>query len=48
VDWPRIFQRLEELGYDGTATIEAGNLGNGRNKEILGDKAYIERLIAQG
>jgi L-ribulose-5-phosphate 3-epimerase len=48
VDWPRIFQRLEELGYDGTATIEAGNLGNGRNQEILGDKAYIERLIAQG
>jgi sugar phosphate isomerase/epimerase len=48
VDWPRIFQRLKELGYDGTATIEAGNPETGRDQEILGDKAYIEGLIAQG
>jgi L-ribulose-5-phosphate 3-epimerase len=48
VDWPRIFQRLKELGYDGTATIEAGNPETGRDQEILGDKAYLEGLIAQG
>ena len=47
VDWPRIFQRLRELGYDGTVTIEAVTPGPGRDQEILSDKAYLEKLIAQ-
>ena len=48
VDWPRIFQRLREIGYDGTATIEAGGPGSGHDQVILGDKAYLEGLFAQG
>jgi L-ribulose-5-phosphate 3-epimerase len=48
VDWPQLFQRLKRLGYDGTVTIEAVTSGPGRDQEIRRDKAYLEKLIAQG
>ena len=48
VDWPQIFRRLGELGYDGTVVIEAVTQGAGRDPEILSDKTYLEKLIAQG
>ena len=48
VDWPQLIERLKELGYDGTVTIEAVTPEPGRDHEIRSDKAYLERLIAQG
>ena len=48
VDWPHLIQRLKELGYNGTVTIEAGTQESEREHEIQSDKAYLERLIAQG
>ncbi len=47
VDWPRLIERLKELGYDDPITIEAGTPGVGRDKEILSDKAYLLKLITQ-
>ena len=48
VDWPQLIRRLKALGYDGTVTIEAVTPEPGRDHEIRSDKAYLERLIAQG
>jgi len=48
VDWPQLIRRLKVLGYDGTVTIEAVTPEAGRDHEIRDDKAYLERLIAQG
>jgi sugar phosphate isomerase/epimerase len=48
VDWPLLIRRLKELGYDGPVTIEAVTRGSERDQNIQSDKAYLERLIAQG
>lgn len=48
VDWPQLIQRLKELGYDGTVTIEAVTPEPGRDDEIRSDKAYLSRLMALG
>ncbi len=48
VDWPLLIQRVKKLGYEGTVTIETVTRGPERDNEIRGDKAYLERLIAQG
>ena len=47
VDWPRIIHRLKELGYTGTVTIEPVTSGADVDREILSDKAYLEKLLAQ-
>jgi len=47
VDWPRLVARLKKLGYGGPFTIEANTPGAGHDREILGDKAYLEKLITQ-
>ncbi len=48
VDWPRIIRRLKDLGYDGTVTIEPVTGEATQDQEIRSDKAYLEKLIAQG
>ncbi len=48
VDWSRLIQRLKELAYNGTVTIEAVTEEAVRDQEIRSDKAYLEKLIAQG
>lgn len=48
VDWPLLIRRLKEIGYEGPVTIEAVTRGSERDQNILGDKAYLENLIAQG
>jgi sugar phosphate isomerase/epimerase len=48
VDWPLLIRRLKEIGYDGTITIEDVTREPERDNEIRGDKAYLEKLIAQG
>ena len=45
VDWPRIIERLKKLGYQAPFTIEANTAGAGHDREVLGDKAYLEKLI---
>lgn len=47
VDWPSIIERLKKLGYKAPFTIEANTAGVGHEREILSDKAYLEKLIAQ-
>ena len=48
VDWPLLIQRLKEIGYNGTITIEDVSPESERDNEIRGDKAYLENLIAKG
>ena len=45
VDWPLLIQRLKELGYDGTVTIEPVTQAPERDHNIQSDKVYLERLI---
>jgi len=47
VNWPRLIQRLKRLGYEGPITIEAVPTQLGLDQEILNDKAYLQKLIAQ-
>ncbi len=46
VDWPLLIQRLKELRYDGTITIEPVAPAAARDQNIRDDKAYLEKLIA--
>jgi sugar phosphate isomerase/epimerase len=46
VDFPRIIQRLKELDYRGTITIEREISGPRQIEDILKAKAYLEKLIA--
>ena len=46
VDFPRIIQRLKELGYRGPITIEREISGPQQTEDILKAKAYLEKLIA--
>jgi L-ribulose-5-phosphate 3-epimerase len=45
VDFPRIIQRLKDLGYRGPITIEREISGPRQTEDILKSKAYLERLI---
>lgn len=45
VDFPRIIQRLKDLGYRGPITIEREISGPKQTEDILRAKAYLERLI---
>jgi len=43
VDWPLLIQRLKELKYDGTITIEPVVPAAARDQNIRDDKAYLEK-----
>jgi L-ribulose-5-phosphate 3-epimerase len=46
VDFPRIIQRLKDLGYRGPITIEREISGPRQTEDVLKSKAYLERLIS--
>jgi sugar phosphate isomerase/epimerase len=45
VDFPKVIQRLKELGYTGAITIEREISGPQQVEDIKKEKAYLERLI---
>jgi sugar phosphate isomerase/epimerase len=45
VDFPRVIQRLKELGYSGAITIEREISGPKQVEDIKREKEYLERLI---
>jgi len=45
VDFPRIFQKLRELNYQGAVTIEREISGPQQMEDIRKEKAYLEHLI---
>lgn len=45
VNFPRLVQRLREVGYDGPLTIEREISGEEQIKDILNGKALLEKLI---
>ena len=47
VDFPGLFRRLRELGYDSYVTIEREISGEQQEEDILYAKAYLEKIIAE-
>lgn len=45
VDFPALFQKLHDLGYDGFVTIEREIIGEQQTKDILASKAYLQEII---
>lgn len=45
VDFPKLFARLKELGYDGPVTIEREITGEEQLKDIMDAKEYLEKTI---
>lgn len=45
VDFPKLFARLKELGYDGPVTIEREITGEEQLKDIMDAKEYLEKAI---
>jgi len=46
VDFPRIFQKLRALNYQGAVTIEREISGPQQMEDIRREKAYLERLLS--
>ncbi len=47
VNFPAVLQRLKQLNYKGSMTIEHETKGNQRKQEILQSKIFLENLIAK-
>jgi L-ribulose-5-phosphate 3-epimerase len=47
-DFPKLIPRLMQLGYNGPLTIEREISGPRQMEDIKKEKAYLERIIAQG
>ncbi|MHB8302345.1 MAG: sugar phosphate isomerase/epimerase family protein [Acidobacteriaceae bacterium] len=47
VDFPVVLQQLKQVGYKGAMTIECEIPGDQRKADILGSKAFLERLLAK-
>ena len=45
VDFPALFQKLHDLGYDGFVTIEREISGEQQIRDILASKAYLQTII---
>ena len=45
VDFPALFRKLHELGYDGHVTIEREIAGEQQTKDILESREYLQRII---
>lgn len=45
VDFPALFQKLHDLGYDGFVTIEREISGEQQTKDIMEAKAYLQAVI---
>lgn len=45
VNFPVFIERLRQVGYDGTLTIEREISGEQQKKDIIETKAYLEKLI---
>jgi sugar phosphate isomerase/epimerase len=46
VDFPRVFARLRELGYQGAITIEREISGPKQIEDIRNSKTYLEKVIS--
>ena len=47
VNFPAVLERLKQLNYKGSMTIEHETKGNQRKQEILESKIFLENLIAK-
>ncbi len=47
VNFPAVMERLKQLNYRGSMTIEHETTGNQQKQEILQSKIFLERLIAK-
>lgn len=47
VDFPQVFSKLRKLGYQGAITIERETSGPQQMKDVMHEKVYLERVLAQ-
>ena len=47
VDFPQVFSKLQKLGYQGAITIERETSGPQQMKDVMHEKIYLERVLAQ-
>lgn len=47
VDFPRVFSKLQKLGYRGAITIERETSGLQQMKDVMQEKIYLERILSQ-
>ncbi len=47
VDFPQVFSKLQKLGYQGAITIERETSGPQQMKDVMHEKMYLERVLAQ-
>lgn len=47
VDFPRVFSKLQRLGYQGAITIERETSGPQQMKDVMHEKIYLERVLSE-
>lgn len=47
VDFLKVFSKLQRLGYQGAITIERETSGPQQMKDVMHEKVYLERVLAQ-